>query len=176
MAPAEDPGHSERGSGRASPQASGLETDVEPGPGRQLLRHQKAIPTTHLTFVIDCARGKQISLAAPPGLSCASSPYRGPVSPPMKTFIMFCGESCPQVSREGPLGQGGLAQARHVPVLPPRGGTVAPASCPGSPLCPQEVSRAKESPSKTLPTRSSAWGTVKGSLKALSSCVCGLAD
>ncbi|XP_076994163.1 steroid receptor-associated and regulated protein [Tamandua tetradactyla] len=169
MAAPEVPGNSEQGGGRGSAQSS-----AQSSPGGKQVCREKAIPPAHLTFVIDCARGKRISLATPPAPTRVSSPYRGPVTPPMKTFIMFCGDSCPQLTQDGPPGREGLAQPRHI--LPPPEGAVAPASFPGSPLCPQEAPKAKGSPSKTGPTKSSAWGTVKGSLKALSSCVCGLAD
>ncbi|XP_004472214.1 steroid receptor-associated and regulated protein [Dasypus novemcinctus] len=174
MAPSEDPGRSERGHRRASPQSPGLEMDADPGPGGKLVCRQKAVPPAHLTFVIDCARGKQIPLAAPPALCRAASPRQGPVTRPMKTYIMFFGDSWAQPPREDPPGQGCLAQVGLTP--PPPRGPVAPASFPDSPLCPQEPPKAKGGSVKPVPVRSSAWGTVKGSLKALSSCVCGLAD
>ncbi|KAL2773327.1 steroid receptor-associated and regulated protein, partial [Daubentonia madagascariensis] len=140
----------------------------------KLAGHQKAVPTAHLTFVIDCARGKQLSLAAPPVPRQASSPHRGPVTPAMKTYIVFCGENRPPLTQETPLGGGYLALARATR-LPCRG-IAASASSPVSQFCPQEVPEAKGRPLKAVPMRSSTWGTVKDSLKALSSCVCGQVD
>ncbi|XP_046516455.1 steroid receptor-associated and regulated protein [Equus quagga] len=169
MAASEDPKDQ-----RASPNVMGLETDLETSSEGKPARHQKAIPTAHLTFVFDCARGKQLCLAAPSAPPRAPRPNPGPVTPPMKTYILFCGGNQPQQTHEVPLGGGCLAQAEGT--LPPSGGTVAPASSPGSPLGCQEAPEAKGSPLKTVPSRSSAWGTVIGSLKALSSCVCGQAD
>nr|XP_012416707.1 PREDICTED: uncharacterized protein C1orf64 homolog [Odobenus rosmarus divergens] len=152
----------------------GLETDLETSSGGKPSCHQKAIPTTHLTFVIDCARGKQLSLVAPPVPPRAPGPHLGPVTPPMKTYILFCGENRPHLTQETPLGGGHLAHAGGT--LPPRRGTVAPVSSPVGPRVPQEAPEAKGNPLKTVPSRSSAWGTVIGSLKALSSCVCGQAE
>ncbi|XP_014388775.1 PREDICTED: uncharacterized protein C1orf64 homolog [Myotis brandtii] len=135
---------------------------------------QKAVPAAHLTFVIDCASGKQLSLAAPLVPPQAPGPYLGPVTPPMKTYILFCGDSQPPLTQEAILGGGHIAQARGT--LPPCSGTVAPASSSLSPLCPQGAPEAKGSPLKTMPTRYLAWETVMGLLKAFSSCVCGQAD
>ncbi|XP_054547139.1 steroid receptor-associated and regulated protein [Talpa occidentalis] len=166
--PSEDPRD-----GRASPKVMDLETDLGTSSGGRLARHPKAIPRAHLTFMIDCSRGKQLSLLAPPVPPPALSPCLGPAHPPMKTYILFCGESQPHRAHEAPLHGGHCAQAPGT--LPAFQGTVAPASTPVSPLCPQEAPGAKGSPLKTV--RYSAWGTVKGSLKGLlSSCVCGQAD
>ncbi|XP_036682791.1 steroid receptor-associated and regulated protein [Balaenoptera musculus] len=160
---------------RACPQVRGLETDLETSSGGKPARHRKAIPKAHLTFVIDCTHGKQISLAALPGPPRVPSPNLGPVIPPMKTYILLCGENRPRhVTQEAPLGGGGLAQTRGP--LPPCRETTAPASSPASPLCLQGAPEAKGGPVKTVSSRSSAWGTVIVSLKALSSCVCGQAD
>ncbi|XP_049473964.1 steroid receptor-associated and regulated protein [Panthera uncia] len=169
MTPSEDPSDP-----KASPKVTGLETDVETSSGGKPGCHQKAIPPAHLTFVIDCARGRQISLIAPPVLPRAPGPNLGTVTPPMKTYILFCGENQPHLTQEAPLGRGRLAQARGA--MPPCRGTGAPDSSPVSPLVPQEAPEAKGNPLKSVPSRSSAWGTVIGSLKALSSCVCGQAD
>ncbi|XP_029804887.1 steroid receptor-associated and regulated protein [Suricata suricatta] len=169
MNPSEDPSNP-----KASPKVRGLETDLETSSGGKPGGHQKAIPSTHLTFVIDCARGRQISLMAPPALPRAPSPNPGAVTAPMKTYILFCGENRPHLTQEGPPGRGRLAQARGT--VPPCRGDGAPASSPASPLVPQEAPEAKGSPSKSVPSRPSAWETVIGSLKALSSCVCGQAD
>ena len=143
-------------------------------PGGKPACHQKAIPAAHLTFIIDCARGKPLALVAPPVPPRAPGPNLGPVTSPMKTYILFCGENQPHLTQEAPLGGGHLAHTRGT--LPPCRGTITPASAPVSPLVPQEAPEAKGSPLKTVPSRSSAWGTVIGSLKALSSCVCGQAD
>uniref|UniRef100_G1Q2M1 Uncharacterized protein n=1 Tax=Myotis lucifugus TaxID=59463 RepID=G1Q2M1_MYOLU len=143
-------------------------------PAVHTAHQEKAMPTAHLTFVIDCASGKQLSLAAPLVPPQAPSPYLGPVTPPMKTYILFYGDSQPPLTQEAILGGGHIAQARGT--LPPCRGTVAPASSPLSPLCPQGAPEAKGSPLKTMPTRYLAWETVMGLLKAFSSCVCGQAD
>lgn len=92
----------------------------------------------------------------------------------MKTYILFCGENRPHLTQEAPLG--GVRLAHTGGTLPPRRGTLAPASSPVSPRVPQEAPEAKGNPLKIVPSRSSAWGTVIGSLKALSSCVCGQAE
>uniref|UniRef100_A0A8C6FKE4 Steroid receptor associated and regulated protein n=1 Tax=Moschus moschiferus TaxID=68415 RepID=A0A8C6FKE4_MOSMO len=139
---------------------------------RPLTSAPKAVPGAHLTFLIDCARGTQISLAAPPGPPRTPGPNPGPAVPPMKTYILLCGEQQPpNPTLEAPLGRGGLAQARG-----PCRGTMAPASPPASPGGLAEAPEAKGSPMKAVSSRSSAWGTVIGSLKALSSCVCAQAD
>ncbi|XP_006066658.3 steroid receptor-associated and regulated protein [Bubalus bubalis] len=141
-------------------------------PSGRPARRQKAVPGAHLTFVIDCARGKQISLAAPPGPPRTPGPNPGPAVPLMKTYILLCGEKqSPNLTPEAPLGGGGLAQAGG-----PCRGTTAPASPPASPEGLAEAPEAKGSPVKAVSSRSSAWGTVIGSLKALSSCVCAQAD
>ncbi|XP_057573530.1 steroid receptor-associated and regulated protein [Hippopotamus amphibius kiboko] len=169
-APTEDPRDQ-----RACPKVRGLETELETSSGGKPASHQKAIPKAHLTFIIDCAHGKQISLAALPGPPRVPSPNLGPIIPPMKTYILLCGENRPpHLTQEAPLGGEVLAQTRGP--LPPCRGTTAPASPPASPLCLQEPPEAKGSPMKTASSRSSAWGTVIGSLKALSSCVCAQAD
>lgn len=129
--------------------------------GGKPAHRQKATPTAHLTFVIDCASGKQLSLAAPAVPPQAPGPYLGLVTPPVKTYILFCGDSQPHLTQEASLGGGPLAQARGTP--PPCRGTVAPASSPLSPLCAQEAPEAKGSPLKTMPARYSAWETVRGS-------------
>lgn len=143
-------------------------------PGAKPAHHQKAVPTAHLTFIIDCTRGKQLSLAAPPGPPRALSSNLGPVTPLMKTYILFCGESQPHLTQETSLGGEHFAQAGGT--LPPCRGTVALGPSSSRTLCSQEAPEAKGSPLKTGPSRSSAWETVVGSLKALSSCVCGQAD
>uniref|UniRef100_G5E5E0 Steroid receptor associated and regulated protein n=1 Tax=Bos taurus TaxID=9913 RepID=G5E5E0_BOVIN len=141
-------------------------------PSGRPARRQKAVPGAHLTFVIDCAQGKQISLAAPPGPPRTPGPNPGPAVPPMKTYILLCGEKrSSNLTLEAPLSRGGLSQAGG-----PCRGTTAPASPPASPEGLAEAPEAKGSPVKAVSSRSSAWGTVIGSLKALSSCVCAQAD
>ncbi|XP_059542233.1 steroid receptor-associated and regulated protein [Myotis daubentonii] len=168
---------------RASAQIMGPETELDASSGGKpahqqkavpAAHQQKAVPAAHLTFVIDCASGKQLSLAAPLVPLQGPSPYLGPVTPPMKTYILFCGDSQPHLTQEAILGGGHIAQARGT--LPPCRETVAPASSPLSPLCPQGGPEAKGSPLKTMPTRYLAWETVTGLLKAFSSCVCGQED
>ncbi|XP_011849352.1 PREDICTED: uncharacterized protein C1orf64 homolog [Mandrillus leucophaeus] len=169
MAPSED-----RRDWRANLKGTIRETGLETSSGGKLAGHQKTVPTAHLTFVIDCTQGRQLSLAATASPPQAPSPSQGLVTPPMKTYLVFCGENWPHLTRVTPMGGGCLAQARAT--LPLCRGAAAAASFPVSPLCPQEVPEAKEKPVKTVPVRSSPWGTVKDSLKALSSCVCGQAD
>ncbi|XP_006866477.1 PREDICTED: uncharacterized protein C1orf64 homolog [Chrysochloris asiatica] len=148
----------------------GLETSL----GGKLVHPQKPIPTTHLTFVIDLSCGRQISLATPPIKPRVPRSYREHVTPAMKTHVVFCGENWPNLTQVAPLGKGDPTQARDT-LLPCREiGTSA--SLPANLLCPQEASKPKRSPLKVMPTTCSAWGTVKGSLKALSSCVCGHTD
>ncbi|KAM6218693.1 steroid receptor-associated and regulated protein [Rhynchocyon petersi] len=151
-----------------------LEPGLESSSGGKLIRHPKAIPTVHLTYVIDLTCGKQVSLAAPPVQPQVPKPYQGPVTPPMKTHIVFCGENWPHLSQEAPFGRGRPAQTGDT--LPLYREIGAPASFPVSSLCPQKALEPKGSPLKVMATRSSAWGTVKCSLKALSSCVCRQVD
>ncbi|KAB1261024.1 Steroid receptor-associated and regulated protein [Camelus dromedarius] len=103
-APSEDPWDL-----RASPKVKGLKTDLETSSDGKPACHQKTIPKAHLTFVIDCAHGKQLSPAAPPAPPRAPSPNLGPVIPPMKTYILFCGGNQPHLTQEAPTGDGGLA-------------------------------------------------------------------
>ncbi|XP_020028798.2 steroid receptor-associated and regulated protein isoform X1 [Castor canadensis] len=135
---------------------------------------QKAIPAAHVTFIIDCATGKWLSLTAPPVPPQALSPNWGPVAPTMKTYTVFCGENQPHSTQVTPLDGGCLAQTEDT--LPSYRGVVAPVSLPVSPPCPQDVPKANGSPLKARSARPSTWGAVKGSLKVISSCVCGQAD
>ncbi|XP_003783925.1 steroid receptor-associated and regulated protein [Otolemur garnettii] len=155
---------------RTSVKDTSLDTGLGTSSAGKLTRHQRAVPMAHLTFVIDCTSGKQLSLAASPPR--ATSPHRGPVIPPLKTYIVFCGENRPPPTQKTPLGSKDLAQARAT-LLPCRG-IDTPAPSQVRPLCPQEVPEAAERPLKS--GRSSTWGTVKDSLRALSSCVCGQAE
>ncbi|XP_037002031.2 steroid receptor-associated and regulated protein [Artibeus jamaicensis] len=158
----------------ASPRIVGLETDLDTSSGGKSAHLLKAVPAAHLTFVIDCVRGKPLSLAAPPAPPHALSPNQGLVTPPMKTYILFCGSGQSHLIQEAPLGGEHLAQARGTP--PPCRGAVASAFSSVSPLRPQEPPEDKGSPSKMVPTRSSAWEMVMNTLKAFSSCVCGKAE
>uniref|UniRef100_A0A671E8A0 Steroid receptor associated and regulated protein n=1 Tax=Rhinolophus ferrumequinum TaxID=59479 RepID=A0A671E8A0_RHIFE len=135
MAPSEDPRVQ-----RASP-ITGREARLETSLGGKPAHPQTAIPTAHLTFVIDCAQGKQLSLTPLPVLPRAPSSNLGPVTPPVKTHILFCGESQPL------LGGGHLAQARST--LPSCRGAVAPPPLQVDTLCSQEAPQAKGSPLKT---------------------------
>lgn len=139
--------------------------------GEKLIRSQKAIPKAHVTFLVDCTRGERLLLPASPMAHGGWRPPQSPAILPMKTYMVFCGVSTAQKML---LESGFRAQAGY-PHLSCKGVKTADSSAVGS-LCPQEVSRVKGSPSKGGPARSSTWGTVKGSLKALSSCVCGQAD
>ncbi|XP_053433172.1 steroid receptor-associated and regulated protein [Nycticebus coucang] len=159
---------------RTSVKGTNLETGLGTSSAGKLARHQRAVPMAHLTFVIDCTRGKQLSLTASPVPARVSSPHRGPVTLPLKTYIVFCGENWPSSTQKIPVGSKGLAQARAM--LPSCRGINAPAPSWVSLLCPQEVREAKERPLKPVPVRSSTWGTVKNSLRVLSSCVCGQAE
>ncbi|XP_012517931.1 PREDICTED: uncharacterized protein C1orf64 homolog [Propithecus coquereli] len=165
MAPSENPRD-----WTASLKGTSLETDLGTSSGGKPAGRPKTVPTAHLTFVIDCARGKPLSLATPVPPR-ASSPHQGPVAPPMKTYIVFCGENRRPLTQEATLGGLRLAQARAT--QPPCGGIAAPAPSLESP---QKVPEAKGGPLKAAPVRSSTWGTVKDSLRALSSCVCGQVD
>ncbi|XP_008247976.2 steroid receptor-associated and regulated protein [Oryctolagus cuniculus] len=169
MAPSED-----SRDWRASLKDPSLGTHLETSSGWKPVRPQKAIPKAHLTFLIDCGLGKQLPLATPPVPRRGPRPRRGPAAPPVKTYIVFCGGSEPGGTQYLSPGWRPVAQARDT--LPPCRGVEAPASSPVGPFCPQESPKAKGSPSKAGPARSSTWGTVKGSLKALSSCVCRQAD
>lgn len=75
------------------PNIMGLKTGLETSSGEKLTHHQKAIPTAHLTFLNRHAHGKKLSLAAPPVLPRVPSPNLGPVTTPMKTYILFCGKA-----------------------------------------------------------------------------------
>ncbi|XP_004637825.1 steroid receptor-associated and regulated protein [Octodon degus] len=135
----------------------------------------QAIPKAHVTFIIDCARGKQLSLAAPPVPPQVPTPRKSPVTPSMKTYIVFCRENQAPTTQGIPLERWHSAQAKNT--LVPCPGAQAPTSHPASLCSPQELPRAKRSPQKVRAAASSPWGAVKGSLKkALSSCVCGQAD
>lgn len=138
----------------------------------------KAVPTAHITVVIDCATGKQVSLAAPPAPAQASRPSQRRATPPMKTFVMFCGENTLRGTQDFPLSCSPLARTRDtVPSVPSDRGLPAPASLPASPPSPQDDPQVKSSSLKPGATeRHAAWDTVKCSLQALSSCVCGQAE
>ncbi|XP_033623721.1 steroid receptor-associated and regulated protein isoform X2 [Fukomys damarensis] len=136
--------------------------------------HPPAIPTAHVTFIIDCARGKQLSLAAPPLVPQAPSPGQGPITPSVKTYIVFCGGNWALATQGTLLDGQNFAQAKDTPK--PCSRAEAPASCPASPSRPQGAPKAKENPWKGGPSTSSSWGAIKGSLKALSSCICGQAS
>ncbi|XP_005409910.1 PREDICTED: uncharacterized protein C1orf64 homolog [Chinchilla lanigera] len=166
MAPSEDP----RDWRTTLKDTVGLETISGGKPARP-----QAVPMAHVTFVIDCARGRQLSLAAPPAPPQVPSPSQGPVTPAVKTYIVFCGDNQAPTTQGIPLEGPCSAQAKDT--LSPCAGAKAPTSRPTSLSSPQELPRAKGAPRKVEAAASSPWGAVKGSLKkALSSCVCGQAD
>lgn len=141
----------------------------------------KAVHTAHITVVIDCATGKQVSLVAPPVPAQASRPSQGRVTPPMKTFVMFCGENTLRGTQDFPLSCRPLARTRDtMPSVPSDRRLPALASphpSPASPPSPQDDPQVKSSSLKPGATeRHAAWDTVKCSLQALSSCVCGQAE
>lgn len=141
----------------------------------------KAVPTAHITVVFDCATGKQVSLAAPPVPAQASRPNQGRVTPPMKTFVMFCGENTLRGTQDFPLSCRPLARTRDtMPSVPSDRRLPALASphpSPASPPSPQDDPQVKSSSLKPGATeRHAAWDTVKCSLQVLSSCVCGQAE
>uniref|UniRef100_A0A286XSR3 Steroid receptor associated and regulated protein n=1 Tax=Cavia porcellus TaxID=10141 RepID=A0A286XSR3_CAVPO len=141
------------------------------GSGGKPARPQ-TLPTAHVTFIIDCTRGKQLTLAAPPAPpqvpSRSQGPSQGPVTPSVKTYIVFCGKNQPPTTQG--ISLEGRCAAWAQDTLPP---------CPSrttSLSSPQEVPKAKGNPWRAGAVASSPWGAVKGSLKALSFCVCGQAD
>lgn len=121
----------------------GRETNLETSLGGKPAHHQKAIPTAHLTLIIDSAHGKQPSCTHP-GLPQSPQFQPRACHPPKKTYVLFCEESQPLMTPEAPLGGRHLAQAR-APCHPAKG------------LWPQLSPQATGSPLKTVPVRSSAW-------------------
>ncbi|EHB12001.1 hypothetical protein GW7_15521 [Heterocephalus glaber] len=144
MGPSEDP----RDRRQALKNTPGLETSSG---GKQA--HPQAILMVHVTFVIDCARGKQLSLAAPTVLPQALGPGQGPVTPSVKTYIVFCGGNQSPVTQGTLLDGQSFAQPKDSPK--PCRGAEAPTFCPTNPSSPQEVPKAKESPWKVGPTMAS---------------------
>ncbi|XP_031232822.1 steroid receptor-associated and regulated protein [Mastomys coucha] len=139
--------------------------------GMQLACAHKAIPTAHVTFVIDCATGKQVSLAASTGPPQASRANQGCVTPPMKTFVMFCGKNTLPGTPDISLSRRPLDGAKDN--LPPYRGLGAPDSLPASLSGPQNDPKAKGSSLKAGATKKqSTREKVKHSLKTLS-CLCG---
>ncbi|XP_055979659.1 steroid receptor-associated and regulated protein [Sorex fumeus] len=167
MVPSEDPRDR-----RTDPKVTDPETELASGPDGKLAGHQKTLPSAHLTFLMDCTPGKQLSLPVPPLRPQAPCRPLGPVTPPMKTYLVFCGGNQPYHTQEVGAGMGHFTQARET--TGPCKATEAPASAPVSPLCTQEVPEAKKSPVKAMPVRYSSSGAAKGLLKGLlNSCVCG---
>uniref|UniRef100_A0A8C2N2P3 Steroid receptor associated and regulated protein n=1 Tax=Cricetulus griseus TaxID=10029 RepID=A0A8C2N2P3_CRIGR len=131
----------------------------------------RAIPTAHITYVIDCTTGKQISLDVPPVPPQVSRPSQGLVTLPMKTFAMFCGENTQQGTRDSSINCRPLVRTKDT--LPSYRRLVALASLPARPPCPQDDPKAERSSLKAGATRKhSSMGAVKRSLKALFSCFC----
>ncbi|KAM8777521.1 steroid receptor-associated and regulated protein [Rhynchonycteris naso] len=148
----------------------GLETDLETSSGGKPA-HQKA--EAHLIFVINCAHGKQLSLAASPKPPQALSSNLGYITLPMKTFILFCEESQPHMTQEAP-GWTMHCLGKWYPATLQR--YCGPSFLLNQPTLPSKAPEAEGSPSNTVPLKSLAWGTVMSLLKAFSSCDCGQAD
>lgn len=146
--------------------ASCEDSSVEASSGIQPACAHKAIPRAHITFVIDCATGKRVSLAAPAVPPQASRTNQGCVTPPMKTFVMFCGKTPLPGTQDVSLGLGPLDGAKDT--LPPYGGLGAPDSLPTSLPGPQNDPKAKTGTTEKRLTREK----VKHSLRALA-CLCG---
>ncbi|XP_028609778.1 steroid receptor-associated and regulated protein [Grammomys surdaster] len=152
--------------------ASFKNSSVETSSGMQPACAHKAVPTAHVTFVIDCATGKQVSLATPTVPPQASRTSQGCAAPPMKTFVMFCGKNTLPGTQDVSLNRRPLDRAEDT--LPPYRGLGAPdplpaSSLPGSPSDP----RVKGSSVKAAATeKHSTREKIKHSLKALS-CICG---
>lgn len=133
--------------------------------GMQPARAYKADRIAHATFVIDCATGKQVSLATSTVGPQASRASHGCATRPMKTFVIFCGTQDVSLSRRP------LDGAKDT--LSPYRGLGAPDSLPASLPGPQSDPEAKGSSLKAAATeKHSTWEKVKHSLKALS-CICG---
>ncbi|KAK7806301.1 hypothetical protein U0070_027303 [Myodes glareolus] len=173
-------GHCDSLASSAEPQDQGA-TLTESGPkmssGMQSAGPHKAVPTAHITVVIDCATGKQVSLAAPPVPAQASRPSQGRVTLPMKTFVMFYGENTLRGTQDFPLSCRPLARTRDTMPAVPSDRRLPALAPPASPPSTQDDPQVKSSSLKPGATeRHAAWDTVKCSLQALSSCVCGQAE
>ncbi|XP_052033901.1 steroid receptor-associated and regulated protein [Apodemus sylvaticus] len=143
--------------------ASLKDSSVESTSGMQPASPHRAVPAAHVTFLIDCATGKQVSLAAPTGPPQAPRANQGRITPPMKTFVMFCGtNTLPGRPLDG-------AKDNSPPCTGPGAPESLPASLPG----PQNDPKVKGSSLKAgAPEKQSTREKVKHSLKALS-CLCG---
>ncbi|XP_004603714.1 steroid receptor-associated and regulated protein [Sorex araneus] len=167
MVPSEDPRD-----GRTDPKVTDPETELASGPGGKLAGHQKTLPSAHLTFLMDCTPGKQLSPPAPQLRPPAPRRPLGPVTPPMKTYLVLCGGNQPYHTEEVRAGMSHFTPARET--MEPCKATETPAPSPASPLCTQEAPEAKRSPVKMMPVRYTSSGAAKGLLKGLLySCVCG---
>ncbi|XP_021056987.1 LOW QUALITY PROTEIN: steroid receptor-associated and regulated protein [Mus pahari] len=152
--------------------ASLKDFSVETSSGIQPVCAPTAVPTAHVTFIIDCANGKQVSLAAsaaaPPHASRAN---QGCVAGPMKTFVMFRGETTLLGTQNIPLSRRPLDGVKDT--LPPYRGLGAPHPLPASLPGPQNDPEAKGSSLERGATeKHSTREKVKHSLKALT-CLCG---
>ncbi|XP_051844455.1 steroid receptor-associated and regulated protein isoform X1 [Antechinus flavipes] len=114
----------------------------------------------HPTFLIDCASGKPLPqpVPSPPP---PQRPHLGPIPPPMETYILFCWD-LPRPPWD--LSQRGEDEAESSKPLSEVTQSLAPS--------PVSQSKSKAMPSKSFLTLR-AWDTVKGSLKAFCSCICG---
>lgn len=151
--------------GRANPTSGPFLSGMQPACAH------KAYPIAHVTFVIDCATGKQISLTTPKVPPQASRANQGCATPPMKTFVMFCGENTLPGTQDVSLNRRPPDGAKDT--LQPHRGLGAPDSLPASLPGPQNDPKAKGSSVKAPATeKRSTREKVKHSLKALS-CICG---
>lgn len=78
-----------------------FETDLETSSYGKLA-HQKAISRAHLAFIINCFWETAFP-SNTPSAAQALTPNLRPVISPVKTYILFCGESQPHLTQEGPL-------------------------------------------------------------------------
>uniref|UniRef100_A0A8C6H6E7 Steroid receptor associated and regulated protein n=1 Tax=Mus spicilegus TaxID=10103 RepID=A0A8C6H6E7_MUSSI len=147
------------------------DSSVETGSGTQSACAPKAVPTAHVTFLIDCATGKQVSLAASTAPPHASRANQGCVAPPMKTFVMFRGKTTVLGTQNISLSRRALDGAKDT--LPPYRVLGVPHSLPASLPGPQNDPKAQGSSLKPGATeKHSTREKVKHSLKALT-CLCG---
>lgn len=134
--------------------------------------HQKTLPSANLTFLFDCTPGKVLSQPVPPLRPQAPRLPLRRVTPPMKTYLVFCGDNQIYHTQEVQVGRDHFTQAKET--MKPGKDMEAPDPQPVTPPCMQQAPEAKKSPLKTVPLRCSSSGAAKGLLKGLlSSCSCG---
>ncbi|XP_044539326.1 steroid receptor-associated and regulated protein, partial [Gracilinanus agilis] len=123
----------------------------------------------HPTFLIDCASGKPFSLPKP-SPARPQSPHSRPSHPQMETYILFCWDppSPPQeVSQDGEV----VAEPNKQLIEGPQDPAPSPVRRPTSK---DKLMSVVLSSMPFLPTK--AWISVKTSLRALYSCICGQED